>query len=133
MVQLFNGAYASGGELNWDGHNKTQGTVRPPRGHPGPTRRLPSSAICASADCWRKRWWSPVHRFGRMPDVPERFDGEGPQSRRLYLLAHGRGSPQVSIQPPDELGRKAVENVLSLYDFNATILICWTGSREADL
>lgn len=22
FVQLFNGAYASGGELNWDGHNK---------------------------------------------------------------------------------------------------------------
>ena len=89
FVQLFNGAYASGGALNWDGHNKLKEqydvhaqilvsarcradprsqTARPAGGYPGGV----------------------VHRVWPDAILPKRSTRPRSQSGRLHLLAHWR-------------------------------------------
>lgn len=122
FVQLFNGAYASGGRLNWDGHNalKDQYDVhaqvmdQPVAGliHDLKRRGLLNDTLVV--------WCT---EFGRMPMFQKGAKGRdhNPDGFTCWLTGAGV-KPGVSHGATDEFGQKAVENVHPLYDFNATIL-----------
>ena len=121
-VQLFNGAYASGGELNWDGHNK----LKEQYDKHAAILDQPAAALIRDL---RQRglldetlvvWCT---EFGRMPMFQKGALGRDHNPDGFTGWFTGAGiKPGVSHGTTDELGRKAVENILSLYDFNATLL-----------
>jgi hypothetical protein len=122
FVQLFNGAYASAGKLNWDGHSdlKAQYDVH---------ASILDQPLAALLDDMKTRglledtlvvWCT---EFGRMPFFQKGAKGRdhNPDGFTCWLTGAGvRGG--VSHGATDELGVRAVENVHPLYDFNATIL-----------
>ena len=122
FVQLFNGAYASGGRLNWDGHS----ALREQYDVHGEIMDQPAAALFNDL---KQRglledtlvvWCT---EFGRMPMFQKGAQGRdhNPQGFTAWLGGAGikRG---VSYGMTDELGFKAVENVSSIHDLNATIL-----------
>ena len=122
FVQLFNGAYASGGELNWDGHNK----LKEQYDKHAAILDQPAAALIRDL---RQRglleetlvvWCT---EFGRMPMFQKGSQGRdhNPDGFTCWLAGAGVKSG-VSHGRTDDLGRKAVENVLVLHDFHATIL-----------
>ena len=122
FVQLFNGAYASGGKLNWDGHN----ALREQYDVHGEIMDQPAAALVSDL---KQRgllkdtlvvWCT---EFGRMPMFQKGAQGRdhNPQGFTAWLMGAGV-KPGVSFGATDELGYKAVENVLSIHDLNATIL-----------
>ena len=122
FVQLFNGAYASGGRLNWDGHQelKEQYDIH------GRIMDQPSAALIQDM---RQRgllddtlvvWCT---EFGRMPMFQKGAKGRDHNPNGFTAFLTGAGVKRgVSHGATDELGFKAVENVLSIHDLNATIL-----------
>ena len=122
FVQLFNGAYASGGKLNWDGHQalKDQYDVH------GAIMDQPAAAL----------FWDLKQRglledtlvvwcteFGRMPMFQKGAKGRDHNPQGFTAWLGGAGVRKgVSQGVTDELGFKAVEDVLSVHDLNATIL-----------
>jgi hypothetical protein len=122
FVQLFNGAYASGGKLNWDGHNalKAQYDVH--------ASVLDQPAAALIRDLKQRGlleetlvvWCT---EFGRMPFFQKGAKGRdhNPDGFTCWLTGAGVRAG-VSHGETDELGRKAVKDVHPLYDFNATIL-----------
>ncbi len=122
FVQLFNGAYASAGELNWDGHNK----LKQQYDRHAAILDQPAAALIRDL---RQRglldetlvvWCT---EFGRMPMFQKGAQGRdhNPDGFTCWLTGAGV-KPGVSHGVTDELGRRAVQDVLTLYDFNATIL-----------
>ncbi len=122
FVQLFNGAYASGGRLNWDGHT----ALREQYDEHGRIMDQPAAALIADL---RQRglleetlvvWCT---EFGRMPMFQKGAQGRdhNPLGFTAFLTGAGVKSG-ISHGATDELGFKAVENVLSIHDLNATIL-----------
>jgi hypothetical protein len=122
FVQLFNGAYASGGALNWDGHQ----ALREQYDVHGPIMDQPVAALIQDL---RQRglleetlvvWCT---EFGRMPMFQKGAKGRdhNPQGFTAWMTGAGvkRGA---SYGVTDELGYKAVEDVSSLHDLHATIL-----------
>ena len=122
FVQLFNGSYASGGRLNWDGHSN----LREQYDIHGEILDQPAAALFNDL---KQRglledtlvvWCT---EFGRMPMFQKGQQGRdhNPQGFTAWLGGAGvkRG---VSYGVTDELGFKAVENVSSIHDLNATIL-----------
>jgi hypothetical protein len=122
FVQLFNGAYASGGELNWDGHSKLKeqydkhaaimdqpvaGLIRDLR-----QRGLLEDTLVV--------WCT---EFGRMPMFQKGAKGRdhNPDGFTCWLAGAGVKAG-ISHGVTDELGQKAVQDIHPLYDFNATIL-----------
>ncbi len=122
FVQLFNGAYASGGDLNWDGHNKLKeqydkhaaimdqpvaALIRDLK-----TRGLLADTLVV--------WCT---EFGRMPMFQKGSKGRdhNPDGFTCWLTGAGV-KPGISYGKTDELGRRAVEDIRPLYDLNATIL-----------
>ncbi|REK08206.1 MAG: DUF1501 domain-containing protein [Planctomycetota bacterium] len=122
FVQLFNGAYASGGELNWDGHSK----LRKQYDVHGEILDQPAAALFKDL---KQRglledtlvvWCT---EFGRMPMFQKGAQGRDHNPQGFTAWLGGAGiKPGVSHGVTDELGFKAVENVLSVHDLNATIL-----------
>ncbi len=122
FVQLFNGAYASGGELNWDGHNKLK------EQYDVHASILDQPAAALVRDLQQRGllentlvvWCT---EFGRMPMFQKGSKGRdhNPDGFTCWLTGAGvkRG---FSHGVTDELGRRAVEDVLSIHDLNATIL-----------
>ncbi|MDB6069374.1 MAG: hypothetical protein JWL81_545 [Verrucomicrobiales bacterium] len=121
-VQLFNGAYASGGKLNWDGHSdlKAQYDVH------AEIMDQPTAALIR--DLRQRRlledtlvvWCT---EFGRMPFFQKGAKGRDHNPDGFTCWMTGAGVKRgVSVGRTDELGRKAVEDIHPLYDFNATIL-----------
>lgn len=122
FVQLFNGAYASAGRLNWDGHQalKEQYDIH------GRIMDQPSAALIRDL---RQRgllentlvvWCT---EFGRMPMFQKGAFGRDHNPNGFTAVLTGAGIKKgVSHGVTDELGFKAVENVLSVHDLNATIL-----------
>jgi len=122
FVQLFNGAYASAGKLNWDGHSdlKAQYDVH--------ASILDQPAAALLQDLKQRGllettlvvWCT---EFGRMPFFQKGAKGRdhNPDGFTCWLTGAGV-RPGVSHGATDALGVKAVEDVHSLYDFNATIL-----------
>jgi len=122
FVQLFNGAYASGGELNWDGHNK----LKEQYDRHAAIMDQPAAALIRDLEQRGMLEETLVvwcTEFGRMPMFQKGAEGRdhNPDGFTCFLAGAGvrRG---VSHGMTDELGRRAVENVLSIHDLNATIL-----------
>lgn len=122
FVQLFNGAYASGGKLNWDGHNalKDQYNVH--------AEILDQPAAALIRDLKQRGllqdtlvvWCT---EFGRMPFFQKGVKGRdhNPDGFTCWLAGAGVKSG-ISHGETDSLGQKAVQDIHPLYDFNATIL-----------
>ena len=122
FVQLFNGAYASGGKLNWDGHSdlKAQYDVH--------ASILDQPAAALIRDLKQRGllqdtlvvWCT---EFGRMPFFQKGAKGRDHNPDGFTCWMTGAGvKPGVSTGECDELGQKAVKDIHPLYDFNATIL-----------
>jgi uncharacterized protein (DUF1501 family) len=122
FVQLFNGAYASGGKLNWDGHNalKEQYDVH--------AEILDQPAAALIRDLKQRGlledtlvvWCT---EFGRMPFFQKGSQGRDHNPDGFTCWMTGAGvKAGVSHGLTDELGQKAIEDIHPLYHFNATIL-----------
>jgi hypothetical protein len=122
FVQLFNGAYASGGALNWDGHNK----LREQYDTHAQILDQPAAALIRDLkqrgllDDTLVVWCT---EFGRMPFFQKGSQGRdhNPDGFTCWLAGAGV-KPGVSHGATDELGRRAIHDVHPLYHFNATIL-----------
>ncbi|MBX3447991.1 MAG: DUF1501 domain-containing protein [Planctomycetaceae bacterium] len=122
FVQVFNGAYASGGELNWDGHNKLKeqydrhaAILDQPVA--GLIRDLKARGMLADT---LVVWCT---EFGRMPMFQKGAQGRDHNPAGFTCWLTGAGvKPGVSHGVTDDLGQKAVADIHPLYDFNATIL-----------
>lgn len=131
FVQLFNGAYASGGALNWDGHNK----LKEQYDVHAAIMDQPSAALIQDL---RQRgllqdtlvvWCT---EFGRMPMFQKGSQGRDHNPDGFTCFLTGAGiRPGVSYGVTDELGRRAVQDVLSIHDMNATILHLLGLNHEA--
>ncbi|HEV7406004.1 MAG TPA: DUF1501 domain-containing protein [Chthoniobacteraceae bacterium] len=122
FVQLFNGAYASGGELNWDGHSKLK------EQYDKHAAILDQPAAALITDLKQRGllqdtlvvWCT---EFGRMPFFQKGAQGRDHNPDGFTCWMTGAGvKPGVSHGVTDELGQKAVQDIHPLYDFNATIL-----------
>jgi hypothetical protein len=124
FVQLFNGAYQTGGEgvSNWDGHKalKEQYSIH------GPVLDQPTAALITDL---KQRgllkdtlvvWCT---EFGRMPTFQKGASGRdhNPSGFTAWMVGAGV-KPGYSYGATDDFGYKAVENVATVYDFHATIL-----------
>lgn len=124
FVQLFNGAYQTGGEgvSNWDGHKvlKEQYSIH------GPVLDRPTAALITDL---KQRglledtlvvWCT---EFGRMPTFQKGASGRDHNPAGFTAWMVGAGvKPGYSYGATDDFGYKAVENVATVYDFHATIL-----------
>ncbi|QDT04741.1 hypothetical protein K227x_31360 [Rubripirellula lacrimiformis] len=122
FVQLFNGAYASGGDLNWDGHNK----LKEQYDKHAAVLDQPTAAMIKDMkargllDDTLVVWCT---EFGRMPFFQKGSKGRDHNPDGFTCWMTGAGvKPGVSHGVTDELGQKAIQDVRPLYDFNATIL-----------
>lgn len=122
FVQLFNGAYASGGKLNWDGHSKLKEQY-------DVHAEIFDQPAAALINDLKQRglleetlvvWCT---EFGRMPMFQKGAEGRDHNPDGFTCWMTGAGvKPGVSHGLTDELGRNAIEDIHPLYDFNATIL-----------
>jgi uncharacterized protein (DUF1501 family) len=122
VVQLFNGAYASGGKLNWDSHSEIVNS------HGAHAEILDQPTAALLRDLKQRGqlektlvvWCT---EFGRMPFMQANGTGRDHNIEGFTCWLTGAGvKPGLSIGSTDELGWKATDNVKTLYDFNATIL-----------
>jgi len=124
FVQLFNGAYQTGGEgvSNWDGHK----TLATQYAKHGPVLDQPVAALLADL---KQRgllqetlvvWCT---EFGRMPTFQAGASGRdhNPSGFTTWLAGAGVKAP-YSYGSTDEFGYRAVGEVTTVYDFHATIL-----------
>ncbi|HQX48921.1 MAG TPA: DUF1501 domain-containing protein, partial [Planctomycetaceae bacterium] len=124
FVQLFNGAYQTGGEgvSNWDGHKalEQQYSIH------GPALDQPTAALITDL---KQRgllkdtlvvWCT---EFGRMPTFQKGASGRdhNPEGFTCWLAGAGVKAP-FSYGSTDDFGYKAVENIVTVHDFHATIL-----------
>jgi hypothetical protein len=122
FVQLFNGAYASAGKLNWDGHNdlKNQYDIH--------ASILDQPVAALIKDLGSRGLLNDTlvvwcTEFGRMPFFQKGAKGRDHNPDGFTCWMTGAGVRQgVSHGLTDELGVKAIEDIHPLYDFNATIL-----------
>ena len=122
FVQLFNGAYASAGALNWDGHQKLKEQYEV---H-GRILDQPAAALLRDLKVRGLLEETLVvwcTEFGRMPMFQKGAKGRDHNPHGFTAWLAGAGVKRgVSFGATDELGYKAVENVRSIHDLNATIL-----------
>jgi len=124
FVQLFNGAYQTGGEgvSNWDGHKNLEKQYA----KHGPVLDQPVAALLRDL---KQRglleetlvvWCT---EFGRMPTFQQGASGRdhNPAGFTTWLAGAGVKAP-FTYGATDEFGYKAIENVATVYDFHATIL-----------
>ncbi|MCR9116381.1 MAG: DUF1501 domain-containing protein [bacterium] len=124
FVQVFNGAYQTGGEgvSNWDGHKSLEPQYR----KHGPVLDQPTAALLRDL---KQRglleetlviWCT---EFGRMPTFQAGASGRdhNPDGFTAWLAGAGVKAP-FTYGATDEFGHKAAENVATVYDFHATIL-----------
>lgn len=122
FVQLFNGAYASGGDLNWDGHNKLK------EQYDKHAAILDQPAAALIKDLKQRGLLADTlfvwcTEFGRMPFFQKGAKGRDHNPDGFTCWMTGAGiKPGVSHGVTDELGQRAIQDIHPLYDFNATIL-----------
>ena len=122
FVQLFNGAYASGGELNWDGHNKLKAQ------YDRHAAILDQPAAALIRDLAQRGMLEDTlvvwcTEFGRMPMFQKGAQGRDHNPDGFTCWMTGAGVKRgISHGETDELGRRAVKDIHPLYDFNATLL-----------
>ena len=122
FVQLFNGAYATAGQLNWDGHQK----LREQYDVHGPIMEQPSAALIRDL---KQRgllkdtlilWCT---EFGRMPMFQKGAKGRDHNPGGFTAVLTGAGiKPGGSHGATDEHGIAAVEDKLHFHDLHATML-----------
>lgn len=124
FVQLFNGAYQTGGEgvSNWDGHKSLQ----PQYSKHGPVLDQPAAALLRDL---KQRgllqdtlvvWCT---EFGRMPTFQKGASGRDHNPDGFTGWLAGAGVKKgFSYGATDTFGWKASENAATVYDFHATIL-----------
>jgi Protein of unknown function (DUF1501) len=123
FVTLFNGAFAMGeGAQNWDGHRR----IKSDYDRHGPILDQPVAALLQDlkargllADTL-VLWTT---EFGRMPTFQKGAEGRdhNPQGFTAWLAGAGV-KPGYSFGATDEFGHRAVENVVDVHDFHATVL-----------
>mgnify|MGYP002818279951 CR=1 FL=1 len=124
FVQLFNGAYQTGGEgvSNWDGHK----FLKEQYSKHGPVLDQPTAALITDL---KQRgllkdtlviWCT---EFGRMPTFQKGASGRdhNPSGFTAWMAGAGVKAP-FSFGATDPFGYRAAENVVSVYDFYATVL-----------
>jgi len=124
FVQVFNGAYQTGGEgvSNWDGHKALEEQYV----KHGIVMDQPTAALLTDL---KQRglladtlvvWCT---EFGRMPTFQKGASGRDHNPSGFTAWLAGAGVKKgFSYGATDEFGYKAVENVTTVYDFHATIL-----------
>ena len=124
FVQLFNGAYQTGGEgvSNWDGHKALADQYV----KHGEVMDQPTAALLADL---KQRgllkdtlvvWCT---EFGRMPTFQLGASGRDHNPSGFTAWMAGAGvKPGFSYGATDEFGYKAVDGIATVYDFHATIL-----------
>jgi len=124
FVQLFNGAYQTGGEgtSNWDGHKflKRQYDLH------GPVLDQPAAALIGDLkqrgllDDTLVVWCT---EFGRMPTFQKGASGRDHNPAGFTSWLAGAGVKKgFSYGATDDFGYKAAEDVTTVYDLHATIL-----------
>jgi len=124
FVQVFNGAYQTGGEgvSNWDGHKH----LHEQYSKHGPVLDQPTATLLRDL---KQRgllqdtlvvWCT---EFGRMPTFQAGASGRdhNPDGFTAWLAGAGVKAP-YTYGATDEFGYKAVENVATVHDLHATIL-----------
>jgi hypothetical protein len=124
FVQLFNGAYQTGGEgvSNWDGHKSLEKQYA----KHGPVLDQPTAALLADL---KQRglledtlvvWCT---EFGRMPTFQKGASGRdhNPAGFTAWLAGAGVKAP-FTYGATDEFGYKAAVDITTVYDFYATVL-----------
>jgi hypothetical protein len=123
FVTLFNGAFAMGeGNLNWDGHRR----IKSDYDRHGPILDQGASALLIDLqargllDDTLVLWTT---EFGRMPTFQKGAEGRdhNPKGFTAWLAGAGVKAP-FSFGATDEFGYQAVENVVDVHDFHATVL-----------
>ncbi len=122
-IQLYNGAHFGAPRVNWDGHED----LRANHGKQGHVLDKPTAALIR--DLKQRGMLQDTlvvltTEFGRLP-ISEGM-GEGgrdhnPEGYTSFLAGAGV-KPGFSYGATDELGYKASENPVTIYDFHATIL-----------
>ncbi|MGQ0635088.1 MAG: DUF1501 domain-containing protein [Planctomycetaceae bacterium] len=122
VVQLFNGAANNGGQTNWDSHSDLFGLHQKHAGiFDQPTAALLSDLRQRGLlDRTLVVWCT---EFGRMPFMQANGTGRDHNIEGFtwWLMGAGVKVP-FSYGATDDLGWKAAENEVTLYDVNATIL-----------
>ena len=124
FVQLFNGAYQTGGEgvSNWDGHKSLEEQYE----KHGAVMDQPTAALVKDL---KQRgllkdtlvvWCT---EFGRMPTFQKGASGRdhNPSGFTAWMTGAGVKTP-FTYGATDNFGYKAVENITTVHDFHATIL-----------
>jgi uncharacterized protein (DUF1501 family) len=124
FVQLFNGAYQTGGEgvSNWDGHKALEKQYK----IHGEILDQPTAALLTDL---KQRgllentlvvWCT---EFGRMPTFQKGASGRdhNPKGFTAFMTGAGVKAP-FSYGATDPFGYQAVENVVTTHDFHATLL-----------
>lgn len=122
FVQIFNGAYASGGELNWDGHSdlKRQYDLH------GEVLDQPVAGLLK--DLKQRGMLEETlvvfaTEFGRMPMFQMGTFGRDHNPHGFTCWLAGAGvKPATSYGATDEFGYKASNDIVTPPDFHATIL-----------
>lgn len=132
FVQLFNGAYQTGGEgvSNWDGHKQLQQQYD----RHGPVLDQPVAALVKDLKqrgLLRETLVVWCTEFGRMPTFQKGASGRdhNPRGFTAWLAGAGVRAP-FSYGATDEFGYQAIENVASVHDLHATILYLLGLSHE---
>ena len=123
FVTLFNGAFAMGeGVLNWDGHKR----IKADYDRHGPILDKPAAALLIDLrargmlDDTLVVWTT---EFGRMPTFQKGAQGRDHNPKGFTAWLAGAGVKRgFSLGATDPFGYQAVENVVDVHDFHATIL-----------
>ena len=123
FVQLFNGAYAMGeGVGNWDGHK----TLKAQYDIHAPILDKPAAALLRdlkSRGMLEDTLVVWATEFGRMPTFQVGASGRDHNPYGFTTWMTGAGvKPAFSYGATDNFGYQAAENIVTVYDFHATIL-----------
>jgi hypothetical protein len=123
FVTLFNGAFAMGeGALNWDAHRRLKSDYD----RHGPILDRPAAALLKDLKArgllhdTLVLWTT---EFGRMPTFQKGTQGRDHNPKGFSAWLAGAGVKRAfSFGATDEFGHQAVENLVSVHDFHATVL-----------
>jgi hypothetical protein len=123
FVTLYNGAFAMGeGNLNWDAHRRLKSDYD----RHGPILDKPLAGLLKDLkargllDDTLVLWTT---EFGRMPTFQKGTQGRDHNPRGFTAWMAGAGVKKgFSFGATDEFGHQAVNDVVTVYDFHATVL-----------
>lgn len=123
FVTLFNGAFAMGeGVLNWDGHRR----IKSDYDRHGPILDTPAAALMhdlKSRGLLEDTLVLWTTEFGRMPTFQKGTEGRDHNPKGFTAWMAGAGVKKgFTFGATDEFGHKAVENIIDVHDFHATVL-----------